>query len=74
MIDRLNLSTEHQPKGSARNLSATLDRKVSGDYTEVTPEHPGGKPLDESEDEETEAMEEAQEDAAEKRENEGGYQ
>ena len=28
MIDRPNISTEYQPKGSARNQSDTLDRRV----------------------------------------------
>lgn len=35
MTDHPNLSTENQPKGSARNPSETLDRHV-GDSREVT--------------------------------------
>lgn len=56
MTDDHNISTEHQPKGSAKNLSDTLDRGPGSDSDQ--PESPnaaggsGGDPVPSDDDEE----------------------
>jgi len=64
MIRNPNISTENQPKGSARNQAATLNSPVSEDSRDVT------RPTQEAQER---ASEIAQKDAAKDRADEGGY-
>jgi hypothetical protein len=73
MTDRPNLSTEHQPKGAAKDQSATLDKNDTNDSRDVTAES-RAKQEQASDDAEHQEMEDAQKEAAEDREENGGYQ